>query len=127
MSAPFRSVPASSGRETSRYFTGQPRLELGPSVDRFVAGRRSRARCTIVLLVTALTLVASSARAQSCSSSSALLASLHTWNAPLDRRVSLHVRDISLRDALDRLSADARIRLSYASEAIPLDSRAVSY
>src|SRR5450756_2512407 len=30
-----------------------------PSVDRFVAGRRSRARCTIVLLVTALTLVAS--------------------------------------------------------------------
>jgi outer membrane receptor protein involved in Fe transport len=42
---------------------------------------------------------------------------------PLDRRVSLHVRDISMRDALDRLSADARIRLSYASEAIPLDSR----
>jgi iron complex outermembrane recepter protein len=33
------------------------------------------------------------------------------------------VRDISLRDALDRVSADARIRLSYASEAIPLDSR----
>ena len=88
-----------------------------------MAGRRSRTRRTIVLLVTALTLVASSARAQSCSSSSALLASLPTWNAPLDRRVSLHVRDISLRDALDRLSADARIRLSYASEAIPLDSR----
>ena len=62
-------------------------------------------------------------RAQSCSSSSAFLASLPIWNAPLDRRVSLHVRDISLRDALDRLSADARIRLSYASEAIPLDSR----
>jgi iron complex outermembrane receptor protein len=75
------------------------------------------------LLVTALALVASPARAQSCSSSNAFLASLPTWNAPLDRRVSLHVRDISLRDALDRLSVDARIRLSYASEAIPLDSR----
>ena len=45
------------------------------------------------------------------------------WNAPLDRRVSLHVRDISLRDALDRISADTRIKLSYASEAIPLDNR----
>jgi outer membrane receptor protein involved in Fe transport len=75
------------------------------------------------LLVTALALVASPARAQSCSSSSALLASLPAWNAPLDRRVSLHVRDISMRDALDRISASARIRLSYASEAIPLDSR----
>jgi iron complex outermembrane recepter protein len=75
------------------------------------------------MLVTALSLVASSARAQSCSFSSALLASLPSWNAPLDRRVSLHVRDISLRDALDRVSADARIRLSYASEAIPLDNR----
>ena len=33
------------------------------------------------------------------------------------------MRDISLREALDRVSADARIRLSYASEAIPLDNR----
>lgn len=74
-------------------------------------------------MVTALSLVASPARAQSCSLSRELLASLPAWSAPLDRRVSLHVRDISLRDALDRVSADARIRLSYASEAIPLDSR----
>ncbi len=68
-------------------------------------------------------MVASPARAQSCSLSSELLVALPAWNAPLDRRVSLHVRDISLREALDRVSADARIRLSYASEAIPLDSR----
>jgi iron complex outermembrane receptor protein len=52
-----------------------------------------------------------------------MLASVPVWNAPLDRRVSLHARDISLRDALDRISSDARIRLSYASEAIPLDNR----
>jgi outer membrane receptor protein involved in Fe transport len=75
------------------------------------------------MLVAAFSLVASPARAQSCTFSSALLANLPAWIAPLDRRVSLHVRDISLRDALDRVSADARIRLSYASEAIPLDNR----
>src|SRR5258706_3832772 len=123
MSSLFRSVPASSGRETSRFFIGQLRLGLPPNSDRFVTGRRSGGRCTIVLLVTGLSLVASPARAQSCSLSSELLAALPAWNAPLDRRVSLHVRDISLREALDRVSADARIRLSYASEAIPLDSR----
>lgn len=37
--------------------------------------------------------------------------------------VSLHARDISLRDALDRISSDARIKLSYTSETIPLDNR----
>jgi iron complex outermembrane receptor protein len=83
---------------------------------------RSRVSRTIAFAA-ALTLVASPAIAQTCSSSSELLASLSTWNAPLDRRVSLHARDISLRDALDRISADARIRLSYTSEAIPLDNR----
>src|ERR1700674_2100437 len=123
MSSLFRSVPASSGRETSRFFTGQLCLGLVRNADRLLTGGRSRGLRTIVLLVAALSLVASPARAQSCSLSSALLASLPAWNAPLDRRVSLHVRDISLRDALDRVSADARIRLSYASEAIPLDSR----
>jgi iron complex outermembrane receptor protein len=76
-----------------------------------------------VVIAAALTLVASPAVAQTCSSSSELLASLPSWNPPLDRRVSLHARDISLRDALDRISSDARIRLSYASEAVPLDNR----
>jgi outer membrane receptor protein involved in Fe transport len=77
----------------------------------------------VIAIAAALTLVASPAVAQTCSPSSELLASLPAWNAPLDRRVSLHARDISLRDALDRISSDARIQLSYASEAIPLDSR----
>jgi len=39
---------------------------------------------------------------------------------PLDRRVSLHGRDISLREALDRLSATARFRVSYVAELLPL-------
>ena len=123
MSSLYRSAPASSGRETSQYSTGQRRLGLAPRTDCPVTGRRSSARRAIVLLGAALIVAASPARAQSCSSSSALLASLAVWSPPLDRRVSLHARDISLRDALDRVSADARIRLSYTSEAVPLDNR----
>ena len=66
----------------------------------------------------------SSAQAQSlCAPSGDFVASLTTWNPPLDRRVSLHARDISLREALDRLSAGTNVRLSYATEAVPLDSR----
>lgn len=45
------------------------------------------------------------------------------FSPPLDRSVSLQARDVSLRDALDRLAASARIRLSYASELLPLDRR----
>ena len=38
--------------------------------------------------------------------------------------ISLHGRDVSLRDALDRLAAAARIRISYSAELLDL-SRAV--
>lgn len=43
------------------------------------------------------------------------------WNAPLDRIVTFHVRDISLREALDRLAAAGHVRLSYSPESLPLD------
>lgn len=45
------------------------------------------------------------------------------WPAPLDRRVSLHARDVSLRSALDRLAAGAHVRLSYSGELLPLSRR----
>jgi iron complex outermembrane receptor protein len=45
----------------------------------------------------------------------------HAQASLLDRKVSLSVFDISLREALDRLSAVARVRFSYTSDAIPLD------
>jgi iron complex outermembrane receptor protein len=45
------------------------------------------------------------------------------WPAPLDRPVTLHAGDVSLRDALDRVAALARIRLSYSAELLPLDRR----
>ncbi len=79
---------------------------------------------TKVLLIGAPLLLWSSAQAQSvCSPSHEFLVSLTTWNPPLDRRVSLHARDISLREALDRVSAESGVRLSYATESIPLDNR----
>ncbi len=81
-------------------------------------------RLARILFIAAPLLLWSSAQAQSiCSPSGEFLASLTTWSPPLDRRVSLHARDISLREALDRLSAEAGVRLSYATEAVPLDSR----
>ncbi|HEX2207877.1 MAG TPA: TonB-dependent receptor, partial [Longimicrobium sp.] len=45
------------------------------------------------------------------------------WPAPLDRALTFSARDLSLRDALDRLSAAARIRFSYSAELLPLEQR----
>src|SRR5690348_12698101 len=45
------------------------------------------------------------------------------WPPPLDRVVSIHERGVSLRDALDRLAAAARLRLAYSAELLPLDRR----
>jgi outer membrane cobalamin receptor len=74
-----------------------------------------------LLALLAQAIVASPANAQDCSLPTELV-SVSSWNAPLDRRVSLHARGISLRDALDRVSADARVKLSYTTESIPADS-----
>jgi outer membrane receptor protein involved in Fe transport len=43
--------------------------------------------------------------------------------SPLERRVTLRVRDVALRDALDRIAAMARIRLSYSGDVVPLERR----
>ena len=43
------------------------------------------------------------------------------YSAPLDRPVTLRAASLSLRDALDRVAAIAKLRLSYSSEALPLD------
>lgn len=99
--------------------------------------RRLRERCgtstLALLLATAMHFVAADAGAQSNCASSArgVLASQSgspeaaarsEWAGALARQVTLHGRDISLRDALDRLSATARIRLSYTAELLPLTS-----
>ncbi|HZE07822.1 MAG TPA: TonB-dependent receptor [Gemmatimonadaceae bacterium] len=80
-------------------------------------------RLKILLLAIPLCIASRAAAQAECASSHDLLASVTNWVSPLDRRVSLHARDISVREALDRISADAGVRLSYATEAVPLDSR----
>jgi outer membrane receptor protein involved in Fe transport len=45
------------------------------------------------------------------------------WTAPLDRRVTLKVREIALRDALDRLTAASGVQLAYSSDFLPVDRR----
>lgn len=45
------------------------------------------------------------------------------WTAPLDTRFSLHAHDVSLREALDRLSAVSGVRLAYSADFLPVDRR----
>lgn len=45
------------------------------------------------------------------------------YSAPLDVRLSLTVRDISLRDALDRLTALSGVQVAYSADVIPVDQR----
>jgi len=45
------------------------------------------------------------------------------WPAPLDRRVTVRGGELTLRDALDRLSAVTAVRLSYSDALLPLDRR----
>jgi iron complex outermembrane recepter protein len=44
-----------------------------------------------------------------------------SWPAPLDRRVSLVVDGLSLREALARVSSAGAVRLTYIAELLPLD------
>lgn len=54
---------------------------------------------------------------------SAFASPIQGWPAPLDRPLAFRARDVSLRDALDRLSAAGRIRISYSAELLPLERR----
>ncbi len=45
------------------------------------------------------------------------------WAPPLDRIVNLHVPEVSIREALDRLAVVAKIELSYSAELLPTGKR----
>ncbi len=45
------------------------------------------------------------------------------WAPPLDRIVNLHVPDVPIREALDRLAVVAKIELSYSAELLPVEKR----
>ena len=63
-------------------------------------------------------------RAMSCPTRHADTTAASQWAPSLDRIVTAHANDISLRDALDRLAASAKLRISYSADLLPL-SRAV--
>lgn len=43
------------------------------------------------------------------------------WAPPLDRVVTAHANELSLRDALDRVAATAKLRMSYSADLLPLN------
>jgi iron complex outermembrane receptor protein len=121
MSSLSHLVLALSGREMSRLSTGPRSLSGVRRSDSLPAPRG--AAFALALAAASVSIVPSLAIAQACSVPPGEAASLTAWNSPLDRRVSLHVHDISLRDALDRLAAASNVTLSYTTENVPLDSR----
>jgi len=84
---------------------------------RLAGGVGGRLLGAIALLVVARVLPA---QARACATSPDTGAAVH-WGAPLDRPVTLHVNEQSLRNALDRLATTAKLKLSYSAEFLPLD------
>ncbi|MEP6778935.1 MAG: TonB-dependent receptor [Gemmatimonadaceae bacterium] len=62
--------------------------------------------------------------APSCLSRSTVAqAASTTFDAPLDRPISIFEADLSLRTALDRIAAQSRVRLSYSADLLPVTKR----
>ena len=80
-----------------------------------------KAACAALAALVALG--APAAGAQGACGAPAAATATRAWTAPLDRPVSFRARDVSLREALDRLSAASRVRLSYSSDLLPLGRR----
>lgn len=98
-------------------------------------GRPGHRRTRLALLATgvqavlALLAIPASARASQtpcdvvATSIAASIGTNEDRGGPLDRRISLHVRDVALRDALDRVSALGGVPLAYSPGLLPLDRR----
>jgi iron complex outermembrane receptor protein len=82
---------------------------------------RLRRACALALLACAVP-AAARAYAPACGDEASAFVA-RRWPPPLDRALAFATRDLSLRDALDRLSAAARIRISYSAELLPLERR----
>ena len=89
-------------------------------------GRRRGAR-TLTSTLAALCLLAPRVHANTiadpCAATRSSVASsrVERWPAPLDRPVSLDSDAVSLRAALDHVAQEARVRLVYSPDLIPLD------
>src|SRR3954471_1295809 len=80
----------------------------------------SRRACLTALIV--LTLPAG-LRAQRACEDAVIAEPPGGWTTPLDARFSLRAHDVSLREALDRLSAGSGVRLAYSADFLPVDRR----
>lgn len=82
---------------------------------------RLRRVCALALLACAVP-AAARADAPACGEEASAFVA-RSWPPPLDRALAFATRGLSLRDALDRLSAAAGIRISYSAELLPLERR----
>lgn len=78
-----------------------------------------RSTRTLVLMVA---IAAPAAAQRTCVDVAAERSPAH-WDAPFDTRVSLRVRDVALREALDRVSAQASVHIAYSADVVPVDKR----
>jgi iron complex outermembrane recepter protein len=86
--------------------------------------RLGRGVLVLLACVAATCMLAPSAAAvEPCRIITASAGESRDWATPLDRRVSLEERDLSLRSALEQIAMGARFRLSYSSEYLALDRR----
>ncbi len=85
------------------------------------AARAARLSLSFALGVLALGGPSAASGAPACAARADTAGQPPAWAAPLDRIVSFHAYQISLREALDRLAAAGRLRLSYSPELVPLD------
>ncbi len=82
-------------------------------------------RYVVAGAITLLIVPAASARADDpvCAARVSIPDRASLWGSPLDRIVSVRLTDSPLREALERVAADAKVELSYSNELLPRDKR----
>jgi len=87
-------------------------------------GRRDVSLAAFVAFTSGALLAPSVAPAQqACTPQVTVSSAPRTWPAPLGRMIVVRARNVSLREALDRVAVASGIRLSYSAELLPLDRR----
>ena len=86
-----------------------------------MSGRRLNLRLPWWGVVVLAATRASPARAMGCPAQQTEAGAGQQWAPPLDRVVTVHAAELSLRDALDRVAASAKLRISYSADLLPLN------
>ena len=105
-------------------FESRRRPAAGNEPSRVVLrSRRGLGPAAFVVLSGALASPAIATAQQECGPATAVPSLARQWPAPLDRVIAVRLRNVSLRDGLDRVAVTSRIRVSYSAELLPLDRR----